>query len=80
MAKKEEDTSDPRNYDVLYQLDLEQLRFFAAQYKVKDCQTMSKSEIVEAIKELSRIRDEQYRKSRRDRAVNNSYNLRRDRG
>lgn len=64
MVKKEEDTSDPRNYDILYRFDLEQLRFFAAQYKVKGCQTMSKSEIVEAIKELSRIKDEQYRKSK----------------
>lgn len=67
MDKKEEDTSDPRNYDILYQLELEQLRFFAAQYKVKGCQTMSKLEIVEAIKELSRSRDEQYRKSKRSR-------------
>ncbi|AFY82437.1 Rho termination factor N-terminal domain-containing protein [Oscillatoria acuminata] len=66
MVKKE-DTSDPRDYDILYRLDLEQLRSFAAQYKVKDCQTMSKSEIVEAIKELSRINDEQHRKSKRSR-------------
>jgi hypothetical protein len=67
MVKKEEDTSDPRNYDQLYRLDLEQLRLFAAQYKVNGYQTMSKSQIVEAIKELSRIKDEQYRKSKRSR-------------
>ncbi|MCT7963986.1 Rho termination factor N-terminal domain-containing protein [Laspinema sp. D1] len=66
MVKKE-DTSDPRDYNILYRLDLEQLRSFAAQYKVKGCQTMSKSEIVEAIKELSRINDEQHRKSKRSR-------------
>ena len=67
MVKKEEDTSDPRNYDQLYRLDLEQLRLFAAQNKVKGYQTMSKSEIVEAIKELSRINDEKHRKSKRSR-------------
>lgn len=66
MVKKE-NTSDPRDYDILSRLDLEQLRLFAARYKVKGYQTMSKSEIVEAIKELSRIKDEQYRKSKRSR-------------
>jgi hypothetical protein len=57
MARKQTDTTDTRNYDVLHVLDIEQLKLLASTYKLKGYAEMSKLELIEGFKELCKMKD-----------------------
>jgi hypothetical protein len=67
MARKPTDTTDTRNYDVLYVLDIEQLKLLASRYKLKGYAEMSKMELIERFKELCKMKDKTSANRRRKR-------------